>query len=164
MDKIFDKRQTISSDAFAEQVKILQERVDAQKAKLFFEAVKEGFIALESPRRYRPMTFVGSGLYPAYDHWDMSVFIKTIAVKLGHLKESDTMTDYGSMRDEEVESIPDPRSLPKGQRCSTSNHFGKFINHLVALKLTLKAAEADGFCLDELLNALKDFDRAIEKV
>ncbi len=69
------------------------------------------------------------------------------------VRESE-VTDYGSI------IYDDEEDAPPSKRCSTANDFGKFIGHVANLRQVLKSAEKDGFCLDELLNALP----ALEKV
>jgi len=76
------------------------------------------------------------------------------------VRESE-VTDYGAIiygDDRPDLEVP----AQKTERCSTSNNFGLFIQHLTNLRQVLKSAEKDGFCLDELLNSLKDFEVALK--
>jgi hypothetical protein len=76
------------------------------------------------------------------------------------VKESE-VTDYGAIiYGDDRPDLEVPAQKP--ERCSTSNNFGLFIQHLTALRQVLKSAEKDGFCLDELLNSLKDFEVALK--
>ncbi len=46
----------------------------------------------------------------------------------------------------------------KRTTCSDNSDLLKYIKHLKSMKKTLKAAEADGFCLDEILDGLKELN------
>lgn len=116
----------------------------------FWNAVRKAIYELGIKKVYRP--------YHGYSYEEIWEVINCIAVQLGH-KEGDKMTDYNEFTKwaEQEEEI-----LAKSKRCSTSNHFGMFMKHLVNLRHVLKSAEKDGYCLDELVNSLKDFEEAIK--
>ncbi len=56
--------------------------------------------------------------------------------------------------DNEFENIV----LKKRTTCSDNSDLIKYIKHLKSMKKALKAAEADGFCLDEILDGLGELN------
>lgn len=123
--------------------------------RMFWEAIRAGYMSLELQRKFRPVDG-GRFYYSSDDHRE---FVRTIAAQLGFLQEDD-MTDYGCII--RGDDLPDMESTIKTKRCSTSNNLGLFIRHLANLSQILKDADKDGFCLDELLNALPEFEGALK--
>lgn len=54
---------------------------------------------------------------------------------------------------EEIVMKPKPKAKAT---CSANSDLVKYAKHLNAMKKALKAAEADGFCLDEIIDGLKE--------
>lgn len=48
--------------------------------------------------------------------------------------------------------------LKKRTTCSDNSDLIKYLKHLKSMKKALKAAEADGFCLDEILDGLRELN------
>jgi hypothetical protein len=93
------------------------------------------------------------------------------------------MTDYGSIiddRDEEEEREREKKRARKAREaerkrvdnefethvlkskprktCSANSDLIKFVKHMKTVRTALKAAADDGFCLDEILDGLKELD------
>jgi hypothetical protein len=69
------------------------------------------------------------------------------------------MTDYNQFYNDDGSLITSAHDPSPPLSCSKNKNMSQFIKHLKELRHLTKLAADDGFCLDELIDAVKELEK-----